>query len=112
MIDNWGRLAIQGWCPGNDFVSSETGSGSGWLVQSAVLEEDLLSQFRDGRLIDTASHTFETEIAGGKLVLGAELDGAPQLNMDVALVLVFDRALGVTEREGLQSYLEQRFFSP
>ena len=51
-------LAVQGWC--DDFISSVRGTDEGWLIQSAVYEGGLLKHYKDGELLDTQSHTYNT----------------------------------------------------
>ena len=110
VVDNHGDLTVQGWCLGNDFASNEVGEDAGWLVQSARLQADVLEHFRDGNLIDTQSHVFDTD-PDGVLVLGAELDGHPHLRMELAAVLAYDRALSEAERLEVEDYLQQKYFT-
>jgi large repetitive protein len=102
-----GKLMVQGWC--NDFISSVQGTGSGWLVQSVVLKTDQISHYRDGTLIDSRSQSYNTVL--NKLVLGAELDSDPYLDMQVAAVLVYDRALTTSEQTQVQTYLQGKYIT-
>ena len=43
-------------------------------------------------------------------MIGAEFDNSPNLDMDVATVLVYDRALSEVERQQVEAYLQQRYF--
>lgn len=108
MVDNLGRLGVQGWC--SDFRTDGSGTGAGWMVQSARLAGGVLEQFANGSSIDLASHTFDTD-AMGALVLGGEIDGSPGVAMDVAAVLIFDRALEDEELRDLEDQLRDRFLS-
>ena len=108
VVDNGGRLATQGWCQGNDLLTSHQASGTGWLTQTSLLASETLWQYRDGELVDSTGHAFATA-ADGRLMIGAELDGSPHLEMDVAAVLIYDRALGEEERLAVESYLGQRY---
>jgi len=110
VVDNQGQLAIQGWCLGFDFPSATAGSGTGWLVQSAILSNGTLEHFRDGQVIDTFTHTFATDYSG-RLVLGAEIDGTPALDMDLAAVLVYDHALSEAERQDIEAYLQLKYLT-
>lgn len=109
-VDGPGRLAIQGWCPENDFPSPVFGTQTGWLSQSVVLTADSLAHYRGGFAIDQRSHAFATDGAG-RLVLGAEIDGDPNLAMDVAAVLVYDRALDTTQRHAVETYLHGKYLA-
>ena len=106
IVDPSGDLTVQGWCV--DFESSAVGTGQGWLVQSAVHSAGTLRHFKDGQPIDTRSHTFDTD-ADGALVIGAELDSSPYLDMDVAALLIYDRALDDAERLAVESYLQEKY---
>ncbi len=101
-----GRLAVQGWC--DDFVSGKRGTDSGWLVQSAVVRNGRLRHYLDGKLIDTRMHSFDTVLSN--LVVGAELDGYPFMDMQVAAILVYDRALSVNQQDRVQRYLRNKYF--
>lgn len=110
VVDNRGELAVQGWCLGFDFPSGNTATGDGWLMHSAVVDGGTLIQYRDGDLLGSWLHTFETD-PSGDLVLGAELDGSPFLDMDLAAVLLYDRALSEAERQQVETYLQQKYFA-
>jgi len=103
-----GSLAVQGGGAGNNFVSANQGSGSGWLVQTAVLESDLFDHYRDGELIDSAFHAFNTQATD--LKIAEEIDGLGFADMDVAAVLIYDRALTEMERHEVQAYLHTKYF--
>jgi glucose/arabinose dehydrogenase len=102
-----GNLMVQGWC--DDFGSGIAGTGQGWLVQSAVLSSGQLSHYQDGNLIDSRTHAYNTSLDA--MVLGAELDSSPFMDMQVAEVLIYDRALSTTEQAQLQSYLQDKYFN-
>ena len=100
------KRQVQGWC--TDFPTSEPGTGEGWLIQSAIYETGLLAQYRDGQLIETLTHNFET--VDGALVIGAELDGTPAIDMEVAAAIVYDRSLTLAEQDQVLFYLQQKYF--
>ncbi|MEM8946763.1 MAG: Ig-like domain-containing protein [Planctomycetota bacterium] len=102
-----GNLGVQGWGAGNDFVSAEPGVSEGWLVQSAVLSSNNLDHYRDGQLVDTAFHAFSTQTTD--LQIGEEIDGLGFADMDVAAVLIYDRALTEMERQEVQAYLHSKY---
>jgi hypothetical protein len=110
VVDPLGNLMVQGWCTRNDFSSSEQGTGSGWLVQSVVLASDQLSHYQGITLIGSESHTYNTVLIN--MVLGAELDSSPYVDMQVAAVLVYDRALTESEQSEVLAYLQGKYFAP
>jgi hypothetical protein len=58
-------------------------------------------------LIDSDPHTFNTDLK--KLVLGAEIAGLGESNLNVAAALIYDRALGVAERSQVEDYLQNKY---
>ena len=100
-----GNLMVQGWC--DDFDSGVNGNGAGWLVQSAVLEDDYLRHFKDGIQIDAQSHVFNTIL--NNMVVGAEIDSDPYIDMEVAAILIYDRALTSAEYQAVEQYLEVKY---
>ncbi len=104
-----GNFAVQGWGGKNDFASAVDGISPGWAVQSAVLSNDVLSQYLDGGLIDTNTHTFNTTLT--KLVLGAHIKGAAEGEMNIAAVLIYDRALSEGERQQVEDFLQTKYIT-
>ena len=102
-----GNLAVQGSGTGNDFVSTNHANGTGWLVQSAVLSSSQIEHYRDGELIDSAFHDFNTQATD--LKLAEEIGGLGFADMDVAAVLIYDRALSEMERHEVQAYLHSKY---
>ena len=107
VVDTSGDLAVQRWC--GDYQTSEPGMGAGWLLQSVVLSGNELSHYKDGTLISTASGSFDTVV--DRIVIGAEIDSSPYVDMDVAAVLLYDRALSNSERAEVEAYLQQKYFA-
>ncbi len=111
VVDQDGTLVVQGWSGGNDFDSDIAGTGEGWLLQEIVHENGTLSHYKDGLLIDTRNHTYNTRVVDGRgLIIGSEIDGDPFVDMDVAEIIIYDRALSETEREKVESYLQGKYF--
>ena len=109
VVDNQGDLNIQAWGRGQDNSSEIDGTGAGWLIQSARLEDGALTHYLDGTEIDSSNHTYNTSL--DRLVVGAEIDNNPHLNMEVAGILVYDRALNPAELQQVNSYLEEKYFT-
>ncbi len=107
-----GNLAVQGWGNANDFISRVAGSGQEWLIQGAVLQSNQLKHYKNGVEIDTRTHAYNTRTGTeSQIVIGAEIDGNPQLNMTVAEILVYDRALTTAERQQVEDYLRSKYFN-
>jgi hypothetical protein len=97
---------VQGWC--NDFNSGVKGSGQGWLIQWAIHNNSQLSHFRGSAVIDSRSHIYNTVLQN--MVVGAELDSAPYISVQVAAIIVYDRALSSAEHQQALSYLQAKYF--
>jgi len=107
IVDDAGALTVQGWCPANDYSAGVEGPDAGWLSQAAVLTGSQLVHYRNGTRIDSVAHSYDTR--SDRLVLGAELTPAPYLDMEVAAVLVYDRALSDAERQQVEQYLNETY---
>lgn len=108
IVSSTGELTAQGWCPVNDFITADTGTGAGWLIQSAVLNAGILTQYRDGTQIAAAAHNFNTVISN--MVLGAELNSNTFIDMQVVTALIYNRALSAAERQQVDIYLREKYF--
>jgi hypothetical protein len=97
----------QGWCGSSDHSSDEIGTGVGWMIQSIVHKSGVMSHYKDGVLIDTQSHNYNTVLTN--LVLGGELADNKFMDMQVAAVLIFDRALDATEVQQVEAYLQNKY---
>jgi len=101
-------LLVQGWCGPNDFPSSVVGQGAGWITHSVKYESGNFWHYRDGALIGSGMHAFAT--ASDAIRLGIEQNLNRKIAMDVAEVLVYDRALTETERQQIEDYLSVEYF--
>jgi PKD repeat protein len=102
-----GNLAVQGWGTANDHVSTTPGVGQGWLIQSVVVSANTAEHYADGLLIDEYFHQYGT--ANDRLVIGQEIGGLGYGDLDVAAVLIYDRALSELERHQTQAYLHDKY---
>ncbi len=102
-----GQLSVLAGDAGSSFVSTEPGTGDGWLVQSVIFSAGGIRHYRDGRSIDTGFNSFNTVLE--RLVLGEEIAGLGFVEMDLAAVLLFDRAVEETERQELDAYLYDKY---
>ena len=107
MVDNEGELGVQGWTINQDLRTTEVGVGAGWLTQSAVLNAGEAILYKDGTAIGTKNPTWDTTL--DRIIVGAEFDNSPYLDIEVATVLVYDRALSDAERQEVESYLQNKY---
>ncbi|MEM6374586.1 MAG: cadherin-like domain-containing protein, partial [Pseudomonadota bacterium] len=107
VVDRSGDMEVQGYGSSNDLDSNVNGVNGGFLVQSVVVDDDFVSHFLNGDFIDTQTQSFNTDLQ--KLVIGAEIGGAGEAQMQVASVLIYDRALSESERGDVETYLQQLY---
>jgi MYXO-CTERM domain-containing protein len=103
-----GTLFVQGWVATNDFNSGVAGTNMGWMVQSAMHAAGTMTHYQDGEQIDLRVHAYGTNPI--QIVLGAEIDRLPFMNMDIAAVLIYDRALTAGERADVEKYFSIKYF--
>ena len=103
-----GELVLQGWGSGNDLVSTEPGQGAGWMVQGGMVGGGTGRLYKNGTQVAQFPHTYNTTLS--KLVVGEEIAGLGFMTMDVAALLIYDRALSEVERAGVESYLRKKYF--
>jgi len=102
-----GQLVLGGWGSTNDLVSTTAGMGAGWLVQSGMLAAGVGTLFKDGAQIGQFTHTYNTVLT--RMVLGADLGNQGYVGMDVAAVLLYNRALSGSERAQVDAYLRSKY---
>jgi glucose/arabinose dehydrogenase len=102
VIEDLGLLMVEGRCTANNFNSAITGAGAGWISHSAVLRADTLSHFRNGSVIRSLQHIYQT--GSDVILLNPETDDDPEPDFDVAEILIYNRALGESERQEVELY--------
>ena len=109
LVAGWsdGDLNVQGYGRKNDFDANVPAAPEGWMVQSVVLDDNLFEHYLDGMLIDSRTHSFNTDLQ--KLILGAEIGGQGEAQMEIAAAFIYDRALSETERTDMEIYLQQLY---
>ncbi len=109
VVSQAGNLLVEAYGGRNRFETSERAIGAGWVVQSAIVTGGTLKHYKDGTLIDSRPHTFNTKL--GDLYLGAGLNRRPQIDMQVAAAFVYDKALNATERARIEDYINNKYAS-
>lgn len=106
VVDAQGELAVDVSC--GTYSSPSLGTGAGWLVQTVVHQAGTLSHFQDSALIDSTSSTLAT--VNTQMVVGADVGMSSFASMEVAAILVWDRALTAMERAQSEGYLFVKYF--
>ena len=100
-------LTVQGWGGRNDFDSNVDGPAQGWMVQSVVLDDDEFDHYRDGKRIDSGKHDFATDAE--RIVIGAEIAGLGESELEVGAALIYNRALTEPERMQVEEHLQTMY---
>jgi glucose/arabinose dehydrogenase len=106
-VNDAGELTLQGWGSANDKASTVAGTGAGWLVQSVRYDDGAYTMYRNGTAIVDGTHGFAT--VADDLLLGGNLNGREFVGMEVAAMIVYDRALTETERDRVEAYLSEKY---
>ncbi|NEQ49402.1 MAG: DUF4347 domain-containing protein, partial [Leptolyngbya sp. SIO3F4] len=112
-VDAEGELMVQGWSSA-DMLTNVQGTNEGWLTQSAIVSAnpsgaaaEVVTHYKDGAQIDSQERNFNTILQ--TLVVGSNLKGTNSLDMEIAEILVYDRALSEAERQQTETYLQQKY---
>ena len=108
VVDQEGDLAIQAWGADNDNHTKVHGNGAGWLTQSAKLEGGILNHYKDSVQLNSDPHNYNTIVE--QMMVGAEIDGDPYVDMEIAAIIIFNRALNEDEMKKIDSYLQNKYF--
>ncbi|MEZ6244145.1 MAG: malectin domain-containing carbohydrate-binding protein [Phycisphaerales bacterium] len=108
-VDDDGTLVAGGSCPDVALDSGVLGIDDAWMTQGAVFQGGTLVHYRDGEVIDAGAVTIAT--SAGPAVIGRSLDGERGTRMDVAAVLVYDRALTEPQRLSVEKYLRKKYLN-
>jgi hypothetical protein len=105
-INKNGNLYVNGWS-----YNASTGTaalGGAWSIHSAVLESNTVTQYDLLSQIGVTPRTYETDPQ--RLVIGNDL-GNNYMGMDVAAVLIYDRALTPAEHTQVANYLNSTYLT-
>lgn len=102
-----GRLAVESFGENNEFRSTSVGLDFGFMTQSVVLENNTFVHYANGELIDTKTHTFNTQ--ANRMRIASTIDETSRNIMDVAEILVYNRALSATERQAVENHLATHY---
>ena len=109
LVSSWNDddLSVQGWGRANDFDSGVDAPTQGWMVQSVVLDNNAFTQYLNGTAIDSGTHLFNTDLQ--RLILGGEIKDLGQSQLEIAAVLIYDRALTGAERQQVETFLQTKY---
>ncbi|MEM1084528.1 MAG: LamG-like jellyroll fold domain-containing protein [Verrucomicrobiota bacterium] len=105
-----GKLKLQGWGVENDFETNVQIQGAGWMIQEALMANIRSTVFRDGVSVGTFDHDHLTDFSNSrKLVIGQGMNGSGHAQMDIAAILIYNRALNSSERVSVRNYLYDKY---
>jgi len=107
VVDEDGLLELNAFGKPNDFIVPINGTRGGWMTRAVTLEDGEFVHYMNGERYDSGTHDFDTRLA--RIVMGVEIDQEPRVEMQVAAMLVYDRALDDSERSQVESYLQGKY---
>lgn len=78
------------------------------MIQSIVVKNNQVQHYKDGVLIESKTVVYNTA-ADGKVRVGVEINDMAVINMDVASVASWNRALGDTERAQVEAFFKAKY---
>lgn len=105
--ENDGRLMVEGRCAPNNLFANALGLGGAWMSHAVLLDNDISVHYKNGNIVRTANHIFNT--GDEVMLLYPPGDDDPDLDMEVAEILVYDRAVSEEEREQIEEYFRTRY---
>lgn len=108
VLSSEAALSVQGWCSENDFKSAFRADNAGWIIQTVLYQSGRLVHAMNSTVVDQRDHRFDTDPAGW-IRVGVEHNDDRNVAMDVAEVIVYDRALSSEELATLENYLESLY---
>ncbi|MEM6593464.1 MAG: Ig-like domain-containing protein, partial [Pseudomonadota bacterium] len=111
LVAEWddGNLGVQGFGGPNDFDSGVDGLSGGFMVQSVILDDNAYIHYKDGQIIDSGNHVFNTDVE--RLILGGEIGDKGQSELQISAVLVYNRAVTENERLQIEEYLQTKYIT-
>ncbi len=103
-----GSVGVQGWGSAHDTLSNPAQDVVGrWVSHVAVLNNSTLKQYINGVASGISNRIFNTEL--GVIRLGEEINGRQNIEMDVAEILVYNRAITANERHIIAEHFENKY---
>lgn len=102
-----GELVLQGYGKYHDLVTTASGVGAGWILQSAVLNDGVAAIYKNSIQVKQWSHIYDTSLS--RFVIGQEMGNRGYVAMEIAAVLIYDRALSQAERDEVEEYLRNKY---
>jgi len=106
-VDEDGLLELNAFGKPNDYIVPINGTQDGWMTRGITLEDGKFVHYVNGERYDSGSHEFDTKLA--RIVMGAEIDNEPHVDMQVAAMLVYNRSLSDAERRQVEAYLQSKY---
>src|SRR5690606_17801672 len=103
-----GNHTMFGYIRKNDLISTAPALHGGWHIQEGLVQNSSAQLYLDGTELASFNHTYDT--VPRKLVIGEEIGGRGRVGMDLAAVLVYERALNAAERQQVLGYLYNKYF--
>lgn len=94
----------------SDFSSGLADIGKGWLIQEIVYDGMARKHYKNGTIV-SQDYFYRTNVNRSEgLIIGAELEGNPHINMDIATFLAYNHVLSDMERQQVEAYFQSKYF--
>lgn len=111
-VNSAGQARVAGTCPANEALTDRNLSNMEWVIHSAALESSVLTQRLDGEVISTTQQRFETASANlQRLVIGGDIANDDFVEVSLAAVFIWNRALSEAEIASTSAYLESKYLA-
>ena len=102
-----GNFVLQGFGGQSDSITSSPAIGTGWSILTAQVADNSGTLSRDGVIISDFAHQYNTVVE--QIVLGREIENSGFAGVEVAAVLIYDRALTSLESMNVEVYLRNKY---
>jgi hypothetical protein len=106
-----GNLYVENYCTNDQVQSGVLGTGTGWLIHTVVIRAGDWYHYGNGTLLEQGTLTWQVSEENGFFILGAD-HGGGYVDMAMAELMVYNRALDDDERGEVEGYLQTLYLTP
>lgn len=104
-----GYYSVYAFHAANNHESGVISDNAGWNVQTVTLDGGNLSHHVNGNLVQQVQHSYNT--GADAIRIGGALNDRSFHDMDIAEIIVFNRALSESERLDMEQYFRTTYFT-
>jgi hypothetical protein len=106
---NKDNLYVEDGCSTPNIKSSTRGKGAGWMIHSASISKSTITHSKNGEMLSSVGYKVTTGTGNQQIQLGTSFDGTTNLDLDVAEIILYARALDAAESAALVTYLLAKY---